>query len=388
MKEGSNSSGTSDGRLRLIEWRAKCYSDPVARLRYLRRAERDGAHAAGAPRSRRILWRRLAPVMGLLLLMVPQPTASDVPLVEGFEPLPAETHPADTSVPTVWLVEETGAFELYSNGLRIETGHTVAGVKRPYPVYDRETLEVLEWRSGPIGILYHSSESNLAPFDPGHNSRLQSVGGWLLEYVQDEKAYHYVIDRFGRVHRIVRETDAANHAGYSVWADGPKVYVNLNPSFIGISFEAHTEDTAKGPQVSQAQIHAARVLTEMLRAKYGIGARNCVTHAQVSVAPSIMRLGNHMDWAASFPFGELNLENNYAIPNPAVAVFGFRYDPDFLKATGQELWRGIVLGEDEFRQQASGNGSSVSEYRAATKKRYRQIVDALEEVVDAVERTL
>ena len=63
----------------------------------------------------------------------------------------------------------------------------------------------------------------------------------------------------------------------------------------------------------------------MLRSKYDILSRNCVTHAQVSVAPWNMRLGNHVDWAANFPFGELGLANNYEMPIPAVAVFGSAY---------------------------------------------------------------
>jgi hypothetical protein len=312
---------------------------------------------------------------------------SDVALVEELEALRVEGRPADVRVPEVWLVEQTKEYELYSNGLRIETRHAVAAEKRPYPVFDRQSLELLEWRSGPAGIVYHSTESNLAPFEPGQNGRLRSIGGWLLEHVMREKAYHYVIDRFGRVHRIVQESDTAHHAGYSMWADGRELYVNLNAVFLGVSFESHTEDTSQGPQVSEAQVHAARILTEMLRHKYGIRGHNCVTHAQVSVAPPIMRLGNHMDWAASFPFGELNLENNYAVPNPAVGVFGFRYDADFLNATGSELWQGLALGEDEFRQRAAAEGRSVADHRAAMKQRYRQIIEALEDVVEAVEKT-
>ena len=372
---------------RFVEWRARRYADPVERLKYLRRAR-----GMGAPRDRgrlaRVRWSRLAPAAFVALLIMPLPTVSDIALLDELPVLSVDPSPADARLPSVWLVEQSGQYEQYSNGLRVETGHEVAGNKRPYPVYDRETLELLEWRSGPVGILYHTTESNIAPFEPGHNGRLRLLGKYLLDYVRKEKAYHYVIDRFGRVHRVVRESDAANHAGYSMWADGRKLYINLNPSFIGISFESGTEDSAKGPQVNQAQINAARVLTEMLRSKYGIAARDCVTHAQVSVAPPIMRLGNHMDWAAGFPFGQLGLENNYAIANPAVAVFGFHYDADFLKATGVDLWRGVVLGEDEFRQRAAARSLSIAQHRSVMKKRYREIIEALDEVVGAVERTL
>jgi hypothetical protein len=309
-------------------------------------------------------------------------------VVEPPEFLPPAKSPADAGHPSVWMVDEGAGFELYSNGLRVETRDTVSGEKRPYPVYDSQTLELLEWGTGPVGIVFHSTESNLAPFEPGQNGRLRRLSQWLLDYVRREKAYHYVIDRFGSVHRVVRESDAANHAGYSVWADGRKLYVNLNPSFLGVSFESQTGDPSREPTVSEAQVHAARVLTEMLRAKYGVPARNCVTHAQVSVAPSTMRLGNHMDWAANFPFGKLGLTDSYAIPNPAVAVFGFEYDPDYLKAAGPELWKGVALGEDEFRQRAAIKGISTARLRGAMKSRYKGIIQALEHVVDAVEKTL
>ena len=38
------------------------------------------------------------------------------------------------------------------------------------------------------------------------------LGESLLEYVRRGRAYHYLIDRFGRVYRVVAESDAANHA--------------------------------------------------------------------------------------------------------------------------------------------------------------------------------
>ena len=43
-----------------------------------------------------------------------------------------------------------------------------------------------------------------------------------------------MIDRFGRVFRIVHESDIANHAGLSVWGDERGAYVNLNASFLEI----------------------------------------------------------------------------------------------------------------------------------------------------------
>lgn len=375
---------------RNIEAEAAMYRDPVKRLRFLRRAEEawtlDGSEPM-TPRRRRRRWVHWSPLLLIVLVLVPIPTASDMAMTTEPVILTPEPHPADEIAPKVWLVEDAADYELYSNGLRIEKRFEVKGEKRPYPVFDAETLELIEWRSGPIGILYHTTESNIAPFEENQNKRLRRIGQWLLEYVHKNRAYHYVIDRFGRVQRVVRETDTANHAGYSVWADGRKVYVNLNPSFLGISFEAETASSADGPAVSEAQLHAARVLTDMLRSKYGIRARNCVTHAQVSVAPWNMRFGNHVDWAASFPFGMMGLQDNYAIPTPALSVFGFRYDSKFLKSTGKEFWVGVALGQDEFRRRAISKKVSLAKYRAARNKRYRAIIEALEDVVEAVEKT-
>ena len=74
-------------------------------------------------------------------------------------------------------------------------------------------------RSEPVGIVFHSTESQQAPFEAGHNETLKKIGESLLDYLRRRRSYHFLIDRFGRVYSLVAETDAANHAGYSVWAD-------------------------------------------------------------------------------------------------------------------------------------------------------------------------
>ena len=112
--------------------------------------------------------------------------------------------------------------------------------------------------------------------------------------------------------RIVNESDTADHAGHSVWADDRYFYVNLNESFIGISFEAQTGAGQRPGPCGDAQVRGAAMLTEMLRSRYKIPGRNCVTHAQVSVNPSNMQIGYHVDWASIFPFEKLGLPDNYA----------------------------------------------------------------------------
>ena len=190
----------------------------------------------------------------------------------------------------------------------------------------------IEWRTEPAGIVFHSTESLQAPFEASEARMIQRIGRFLLDFIRTQRSYHFVIDRFGRVYRVVAEDGVANHAGRSVWADSRGVYVNLNASFLSIAFEAQTD--ASMP-LSSAQVHAARVLTDMLRGRFGIPAANCVTHAQVSVNPWNWRIGYHTDWASGLPFAALGLPDNYAQPLPAIALFGFEYDDVFLKAVGR-----------------------------------------------------
>jgi len=371
----------------IAEHRARRISDPVAKLRFLRGTV-GRTHAVGVETRARRHWRRAKPALIAALILLPIPTISDVRR-RTAPPPPAVVNagePAVAAPKSVWLVEETKTYETYSNGLRVENNYTVGNEERRYPVFDRDDLLLVGWRSAPVGIVYHTTESHQAPFASEHNRRLRRVGRWLLEYVQRKRSYHFIVDRFGRVHRIVQETDSANHAGYSVWADASNVYVNLNSSFIGVSFETETVRTDEGASINQAQIHAANVLTQMLRSKYGIAAENCVTHAQVSVYSRAMRVGNHIDWAASFPFGVLGLGGNYSLPHGAVAVFGFEYGQDFLEATGEEMWKGMANGKESFRRLAAKSGVPVAKYRAARKRKYQKILEVIEEAKESREQ--
>lgn len=349
----------------ILETRARRFQDPIGKLRYLRRQQA----LSGRPRRRRRQLPGLWAVAAVLLM--PIPTASDAVLIT--EAPGAQRH---TWVPEVWLVEENDGVELYSNGLRVDNQLAVAGEPRSYEVYDPETLRPTGRRSQPAGIVYHTTESHIAPFTAEQNRRLKRVGRWMLDYVRANRSYHFVIDRFGRVHRLVRESDVAHHAGSSIWADERSLYLNLNPSFLGVAFETETPDPARGAPLTPPQLHAGRVLTEMLRSKYRIPAANCVTHAQVSVAPAALWAGNHLDWSANFPFEALGLSNNYDIPLPAVAIFGFRFDRDFQRATAGALGRGLALGEEILRRRASAGRMPLAEFRAAAQQRYQELIRA------------
>jgi hypothetical protein len=329
----------------------------------------------------------------LVCLLIPGYKASHVnPGFSFGSPTRVSAAGADV-FPNVWLVDKTSDFETYSNGLRVDDRFTAPNQKRLfYPVYQRGLTvvdidaEQPEWRSEPAGIVYHTTESDQARFTVEENARLKRIGKAVIGVVQQNHSYHFLIDRFGQVFRIVPESDVANHAGYSVWADGSMIFVNLNSSFLGIAFETQTQ-RGDQPSANPAQVHAARILTEMLRNKYRIPQSNCVTHAQVSVNPDNMLIGYHTDWAGNFPFLEIGLNDNYTAPPPSIYAFGFDYDPAFVHATGVRLWQGLALAEDQMQTQAAARGISVSRYRAILQKKYKEILAALKAAATANEQS-
>jgi hypothetical protein len=200
------------------------------------------------------------------------------------------------------------------------------------------------------------------------------LGHLLLQFLRREHSYHYLIDRYGRVYRVVEESDAANHAGFSVWSDNQGVYVNLNDSFIGVAFEGKMEQREG---ITAAQVSAARQLTELIRTRYGIKPENCVTHAQVSVVPQNMRLANHMDWAQGFPWGSLNLPNNYRLPVPAVTAFGFEHDEVLTKASGGKDWPGLIEADKKLVADAAAQAATEYRHRGMLRHRYHEIITEL-----------
>lgn len=382
-----------------IEQRAGQIQDPVARLRFLQGSMGSVTgdpilHRPKFSYTKRLALAGLALLLGCLL--IPKYKASSVKTAPTPHSATRFTGGESAGiavpdvVPNVWLVDQSHDFETYSNGLRIDDRHAVSNDSRLfYPVYRRRALDPdqPEWRSEPAGIVYHTTESDQADFDPGQNRRLKRIGQEVLNFVRQNRSYHYVIDRFGQVHRVVQESDVAFHAGSSVWADDEVIYVNLNSSFLGIAFETQTLHEEDLPSANAAQIHAATVLTEMLRSKYRIPAGNCVTHAQVSVNPGNMLIGYHTDWAGNFPFLELGLKDNYTIPPPSIYAFGFDYDPVFVHATGVRLWEGLALADDQVRSQAMAAGLTVARYRSLLRHKYKQIIATLNAANTAKETT-
>ena len=71
--------------------------------------------------------------------------------------------------PDIWLVEADGPIELYSNGLQIRNEYLTHTGPRFYPVLERDVSgnhHTHRWGDRPVGIVLHSTESDLAAFAP------------------------------------------------------------------------------------------------------------------------------------------------------------------------------------------------------------------------------
>jgi hypothetical protein len=357
----------------VVAWFARQIPNPILRLRFLRAVMLPGRERY-PPRKSYAFWFLVSFPVVLLLFTAHQsapwiraPTATRRPSVADR---PATGAVEET--PEIWIVEKTDAFETYSNGLRIDNRFSIANRRRSYVAFSATRTEDMrgQRRSVPAGIVFHTTESLQVPFESAQNPALKRIGESLLTYVRLKRAYNFLIDRFGSVYRVVPEGDAANHAGNSIWSDPEWVYLNLNQSFLGVSFETQTAPGQVGAFVNPAQVRSGDVLIKMLRKRYGIPARNCITHAQVSVNVSNLLIGYHLDWASSFPFDQVGLPDNYALPLPAVSLFGFEFDANFMRRAGVRMYQEAQLSEQVLRDRAGAAHLPIPVYRSALQKRY------------------
>lgn len=312
----------------------------------------------------------VAPVTPSVAMQAPTATSSAV----------AEALPEDTlgqTPTTIFLADRGEDWEVYSNGLRIETAFVVQGPERRYRIANRESGLQATVYDQPVGILFHTSESDLWPLEANYEGRLRQSSTELLKYVQRSKAYNYLIDRFGRVYRVVADETRASHAGHSVWAQGDEVYLDLNAAFIGISFESRWQATPEeSPEgralpITRAQLIAGRNLTNFLRQRFAIAPEMCVTHGLTSIAPRQFLIGYHRDWATGFPFAAFGLPDQYSQPPASVTVFGFGHDDDFLRAVGK-LNPGLITAERMLTTEAQSRGISLDALRQERRALYQK----------------
>jgi len=349
---------------------AQRIDDPVTRLRFLRIVSPkvfDGPTRRSFIRSPLLIIPVVAVALagGLFL----RPPAKARPAVTNRRPAGPTVETATRQRLEVWRVDQTKDSETYSNGLWIDDRYSVSNHPRDYLAFPSDPPDgPPSRRSDPAGVVFHTTESSQAEFSEEDNGTLRRIGESLLDYVRRKCAYHFVIDRFGRVHRVVQEGDAANHAGFSVWADERWSYVDLNESFFGVSFEARS-DARGGAEISPAQVRAGAMLLEMLRSRYRIPEADCVTHAQVSVNPSNMQAGYHRDWAFGFPFGQLGLPDNYGRDLVSLRAFGFEY-ANGPSAPDSGVYACAARTEVRMREAAAAAGMSFAAYRVALRERF------------------
>lgn len=271
----------------------------------------------------------------------------------------------------VWLVERTSEYERYSNNCRILTKYETENHPRGYYTIPRGSeTEGDVLRRDIVGIVYHTSESDIVPFTPDNNDSIQRRSMGLLDWIRKDRSYNYLIDRTGEIYRVVRDDHAAHHAGNSIWADGKYNYVGLNESFLGICFESTVKGDSLQETLTSAQIIEGRKLTDVLRTKYNIDDANCTTHGLVSVNPDKMLIAFHHDWVRNFPFEAMGLSDKYKVQPPNMSDYGFTYDEEILEKLGRKLWPGAIAAEQEFGKRAEKERTNIEVLRRRLRERY------------------
>lgn len=279
----------------------------------------------------------------------------------------------------VWLVKKEASSEIYSNGARILTEFETDNHSRNYYLFSKD--DPLQESNQPVqhdivGILYHTTESELVEFKSDNNDDLLRHSNGLAGYIQKEKKYNYVIDRFGQIYRIVRDNQAAFHAGHSIWNDDKHTYVSLNESFLGVAFET------KGETLTSAQVIAGHQLTAILRSKFNIRDVNCTTHGLVSFSPANMVIGYHHDWAHNFPFEAMGISDKYLVPPAHVNLYGCGWEDEIIAKMGGKLWAGVKTAEAEFVQRAKQANLDPDDLRKRMKERYSEQLDMTRKLRD------
>jgi hypothetical protein len=309
----------------------------------------------------------------------PEANVTDAPTKNGVS---NNTNPANKGVASlitnydpenVWVVSQTPEYEEYSNGGRILRTHETTNRPRSYYLIPRHSESGgNQIRHEPVGIVYHTTENELGEFKADNTASIQQNSQNIVSFVRRQRSYHYVIDRFGKIYRILPDNHAGNHAGHSIWADDKNVYVGLNDSFIGISFESSVFAGGTEKMMTQAQVFAGKQLTDILRSKYKFSDANCTTHGLVSVNPNSGAIAAHYDWAKNFPFEAMGLSDKYQIKPAYITDYGFTWDDTVIANVGSELWPGALSADAEFKQKAERARISVDALRLKLQERYKE----------------
>lgn len=281
--------------------------------------------------------------------------------------------PPDYRPEKVWLLDKKGNLERWSNRAWIRTEYEIYTRPRKYyaiPLGAQSESIGLgnRLRSDVVGIVYHTSESHIVPYDPEYNKDIVRTSQGLVNYIRSKKLYNYLIDRAGDIFRIVPDDQVANHSGHSVWADGKYTYVGLNDSFIGVCFESSVN--TPDDKLTEAQIKSGRELTDVLRNKYRIDDADCTVHGLVSINPERMMIAFHHDWVRDFPFDKMGLSDKYKVPPANILEYGFTYDDETMEKLGGKLWEGAKIAEEQFKKRAAAAMMDPDTLRQNMRDRY------------------
>ncbi len=406
-------------RTRFYDWifEARCYSAILEEIRVLARTlppeKRDLAQRIQAPfsarlfylfhQSRHAFYGASVFVAGLLLFSLYSVVTWSAHSVKSYlaeryakrtqifvttsTPAPNEVLKAlPASKPeNIFLVKNKDGAEKWSNGCIILTEYETDNHPRAYYTIPRGSAsDGVTVSDKIVGIVYHTPESGIIPFVLDNNETIQKKSRQLLDYVRDHKSYNYVIDRYGDIYRIVRDNQAADHAGYSLWADANNTYVSLNESFLGVCFESKFDGTTSLSEIlTEAQILSGRALTAVLRSQYNIDDANCTTHGLVAIDPDKMLIARHHDWVRDFPFETMGLSDKYKIQPPAMIDYGFTFDDHVLEKLNHNLWPGAVAADQEFKRRAGEARVNPDDLRRKLRERYVSQYDKTRRLRDA-----
>lgn len=146
----------------LFERRAGKISDPVKRLRYLRRNILLTQPARPSAKPRRIRH------FGWLAVPLALALASGGGSSGGAETVAAIPRLTESiAVPRVWRVERSETTDVYSNGLRVDRTFEVSNRRRAnFPVFPLSGGPApVKTGSAPVGIVYHTTESQVDRFE-------------------------------------------------------------------------------------------------------------------------------------------------------------------------------------------------------------------------------
>ncbi|MGN7200345.1 N-acetylmuramoyl-L-alanine amidase [Arthrobacter sp. SAFR-044] len=148
----------------------------------------------------------------------------------------------------------------------------------------------------------------------------------------EKAAAHYVITRTGEIIKMAHEaSDAANHAGRSMWKGRP----SLNTSSIGIEI-VHLNDTVAYEEV---QYVALLALLGQLKATYpATKAKNFIGHSDIGLHPNgdvgrkALDPGKRLDWprleTAGFGLAPADASTIFTASNPVEDIYGAIFKAD------------------------------------------------------------